>query len=586
MSNETVDFSYTGTIQTETISSSGLYDITATGAAGGVGGGGNIAGQGGLGAAVGGDIYLAAGTVLEILVGGKGTDGGGSPLNGQGGGGGGGSFVVETYNGATNILGNVVLAVAGGGGGGGGSDGGYVNNGQSGSPFTDGAKIGEGGTGGNGTFSEGGGGGGGYSGTGGTAHCVTTAAGYLGSTEGGFGGRSFEAGGTGGANGSRNFGFGYLTGGTGGFGGGGGGGIGSGASGPTTGGGPETGVGGGGGGGGGYTGGRGGLTDGGANGGYSYLDPSATGASMASGISTSDGNGKVAITEVLCYLRGTRILTSTGEVPVEALQAGDMVVTRFGAMQKIKWIGRQSFTGAFLAKHRDRYPVRIAVGALGDNLPMSDLIVSPGHSMLLGETLVLAKNLVNGITITQSDLPDLVDYYGIELKSHDCLLAEGVWSESFADGPGLRNQFHNITDFLSLFPGYVEPETVTLCAPRPENGPELEVALLPVLARAQAVPGTFRGYVETLGNDKVEGWAWDEANPDMPVLVEIREDAEILGRVLACHYRGDLAQAGLGRGHCSFSFILPAPKARTSGITVHIASDGAPLPLTGTARAA
>lgn len=307
---------------------------------------------------------------------------------------------------------------------------------------------------------------------------------------------------------------------------------------------------------------------------------------MTTGITTSDGNGKVAITEVLCYLRGTRILTLTGEVPVEALRTGDMVVTRFGAAQKIKWIGRQSFTAAFLAKHRDRYPVRISAGALGDGLPVSDLIVSPGHSMLLGDTLVLAKNLVNGITITQFDLPDAVDYYGIELKSHDCLLAEGAWGESFADGPGLRNQFHNAADFFTLFPGYVEPETVALCAPRPEDGPELEAALLPVLARAQAVPGTLLGYVETLETDKVKGWAWDEANPDLPVLVEIREDADILGRVLACHYRGDLAQAGLGRGHCSFSFILPAPKTSTSSITVRRASDGTPLPLIDTARAA
>ena len=81
--NPTETFTTPG-IQTYTIGTSGTYDITADGAEGG--GSVNYY-PGGAGAAVGGDIYLQAGTKLEIVVGGKGES------EESAGGGGGGSFV-------------------------------------------------------------------------------------------------------------------------------------------------------------------------------------------------------------------------------------------------------------------------------------------------------------------------------------------------------------------------------------------------------------------------------------------------------------------------------------------------------------
>jgi hypothetical protein len=67
---------------------------------------GVFVGAGGLGAEIGGDFVLTTGEILQIAVGGKGSD------TIFGGGGGGGSFVVGP--------GNPSLIVAGGGGGGGG----------------------------------------------------------------------------------------------------------------------------------------------------------------------------------------------------------------------------------------------------------------------------------------------------------------------------------------------------------------------------------------------------------------------------------------------------------------------------------
>ena len=83
-------FNYTGAATTATINTSGKYQVTLKGAAGGSGGGIFVGtSSGGLGATGIGTINFTAGTVLNIVIGGSGSNGG----NDGGGNGGGGSFV-------------------------------------------------------------------------------------------------------------------------------------------------------------------------------------------------------------------------------------------------------------------------------------------------------------------------------------------------------------------------------------------------------------------------------------------------------------------------------------------------------------
>ena len=111
-------------------------------------------------------------------------------------------------------------------------------------------------------------------------------------------------------------------------------------------------------------------------------------------IESYNGETLITVEDALCYLRGTRILSPTGQMAVEDIRAGDLVVTRFGSIQPVKWIGRQSYDWHFIQKNTAKIPVRIKTSALGPNMPARDLYVSPGHSMLVGETLVLASALV------------------------------------------------------------------------------------------------------------------------------------------------------------------------------------------------
>jgi hypothetical protein len=178
--------------------------------------------------------------------------------------------------------------------------------------------------------------------------------------------------------------------------------------------------------------------------------------------------------------------------------------------------------------------------------------------MLVDGTLVLARHLVNGISITQPRVTEEIHYFNIEFETHDCLLAEGSWSESFSDGPGLRNAFHNAADFYARFPDQAVPEEVALCAPRPVRGPALAQALAPVLTRAAIIPGAMRGWVDTIGADgRISGWAQDSANPEYPITLDIFASETHLGSTLACEHRGDLAEAGLGSGRCAFEFTSP-----------------------------
>ena len=79
-------FNYTGAVVEYTIPTTGFYYVAAVGAQGGSG----FGGSGGYGAGVGGSVLLDAGTELDIVVGGAGTN---NFINLINNGGGGGSFV-------------------------------------------------------------------------------------------------------------------------------------------------------------------------------------------------------------------------------------------------------------------------------------------------------------------------------------------------------------------------------------------------------------------------------------------------------------------------------------------------------------
>ncbi len=179
----------------------------------------------------------------------------------------------------------------------------------------------------------------------------------------------------------------------------------------------------------------------------------------------------------ICLLRGTGIMTPGGERPVESLRIGDAVMTRSGP-RPVKWVGRQAFISRFLRGDPGQHPVRIMPGALGEGRPDRPLFVSQDHALLIDGVLVPAGLVVNGGSIAITPPPDVLEWYNVELEEHGCVLAQGVWAESYAD-TGNRRAFHNHAEFAALYPGHA-PRLDRFCAPRLLAG---DPALAPIRAR-------------------------------------------------------------------------------------------------------
>jgi hypothetical protein len=152
-----------------------------------------------------------------------------------------------------------------------------------------------------------------------------------------------------------------------------------------------------------------------------------------------------------CFAAGTLIMTAKGEVAVEDLAVGDILVTADGAEQPITWLGHRAVTVA--GSNADfKYLVRIAAGAVAPGLPRRDLLVTQDHCLLLDGVLVPARMLVNDKTITLDRTITSYTYYHVELDRHAVILAEGLATESYLD-TGNRGNFAN-ADMVALAPAF------------------------------------------------------------------------------------------------------------------------------------
>ena len=175
-------------------------------------------------------------------------------------------------------------------------------------------------------------------------------------------------------------------------------------------------------------------------------------------------NGSVVDNDIpFCFVRGTQIATPDGNVLIENLALDDLVITANNGSQKIRWIGKT----AVKTNNRNGHllPIRITAGALGDNKPAQDLLVSPAHRMLVsgwqaellfGEqsALVAAKSLVNDSTISIARDLKAFEYFHIMFDNHEIITSNGALSESFhATANSIENmETETRAELLALFP--------------------------------------------------------------------------------------------------------------------------------------
>ena len=160
---------------------------------------------------------------------------------------------------------------------------------------------------------------------------------------------------------------------------------------------------------------------------------------------------------VPCFVAGVRIDTARGQVRIEEIDVGDLVLTLDDGYQPVRWHGARdvSSSGALAA-------VQIPAGAFGDH---GALAVSPQHrlhfsgwkaELYCGETEVLVKavHLVRSGRLRQDQSGATITYHHLLFDRHQIIRAEGLWSESYHPGPTtlVGHDSETRAELLTLFP--------------------------------------------------------------------------------------------------------------------------------------
>lgn len=154
-----------------------------------------------------------------------------------------------------------------------------------------------------------------------------------------------------------------------------------------------------------------------------------------------------------CLTRGTRILTTGGEVAVENLVAGDEIVTANGP-KPLKWVGHQTLRRNLTAAWHPRVlPVCVSQFAIDDCTPSRDVFVSQDHSLFIDGALIPARHLVNGHSIRFDEaalVAETLEYFHVEFETHEVIYADGLPVESYLYAGGTVG-WDNFDEYLQRY---------------------------------------------------------------------------------------------------------------------------------------
>jgi hypothetical protein len=145
----------------------------------------------------------------------------------------------------------------------------------------------------------------------------------------------------------------------------------------------------------------------------------------------------------------------------------------------VKWIGRRRFKRAGSDWPKDFMPVCVSRFALDERTPHADLYLSAAHSLFIDGVLIPVGHLINGATIMHA-LPtptDEIEYFHIELETHEVIFAEGTPVETYLVTNG-REGFDNFIEYERLYGSDPRPAIIPYAPIVSYNGGRSEMKAL------------------------------------------------------------------------------------------------------------
>ena len=178
------------------------------------------------------------------------------------------------------------------------------------------------------------------------------------------------------------------------------------------------------------------------------LRPAETYSVVSYGNVTSDSALRYSqFADVMCFGPATLISTDAGDLPVDRLVSGDLVITRDRGARPLRWIGRFHLTAKQLAANPNLRPVTIGADGLAGARPARPLVLSPQHRVLLcgadlllhfgfAEAFAAAKHLAAPAPRRTGACAGGFTYFHLLFDDHHVLRANGLWCESLFAGAG------------------------------------------------------------------------------------------------------------------------------------------------------
>ncbi|NLG91375.1 MAG: hypothetical protein GX486_05885 [Acetobacter sp.] len=179
-------------------------------------------------------------------------------------------------------------------------------------------------------------------------------------------------------------------------------------------------------------------------------------------------------TVVVCFLAGSMIRTSEGDVAVEDIQIGDQLVTfdwehDREVTRPVVWVGKaHAKVRAGLPDDEAGYPVRVLKDAVADGVPYKDMLITAEHCLFFEGKFVPVRMLVNGVSIFYDKSITSYDYYHVETEQHAVIMADGMLTESYLD-TGNRRAFRQegkVATLRGAVQSWAEDAGAPLCVDR------------------------------------------------------------------------------------------------------------------------